>query len=310
MVIDTLIIGLGNVGMGYDYYSRSKQIKSHSKAITSNHYFKLTGGADLDILKLNKFKKKFKVSTYLNYKKALNFLKPKLVVVATNIESHYEVLNSILKEKSVKYILCEKPITDSLNKTKKIIKKIHKSKKILFVNYIRECDKVIKNIFKKKSEIEGISNSLIQVKYYDSLYNNCSHFIIFFLKLFGHPIKIENIKLIRKNNKRINFSIDFNLIFKKNNVVSFNAINKKKDKIPYEIYFKLRKKKIKFSYGSKKIIIKNLNKKKIINTQMSLAQKNVLDFIRDYIEKKKHFPVKVNDALIVEKILDKIINKI
>ena len=43
---------------------------------------------------------------------------------------------------------------------------------------------------------------------------------------------------------------------------------------------------------------------------MSLAQKNVLDFIRDYIEKKKHFPVKVNDALIVEKILDKIINKI
>ena len=213
MAINTLVIGLGKVGMGYDYYSKSKQIKSHSKAINVNRNFRLIGGADLNILRLNKFKKKFKVASYLNCEKALNFLKPKMVVVATNIESHYEILNLVLKEKSVKYILCEKPLTDSISKTKKIINKLKKSRKILFVNYIRECDEVIKNVLKKNIELKN-NNTFIKVKYYDSFYNNCSHFITFFLKLFGHPIKIENIKLIKKNYKKFNSSIDFDLICK------------------------------------------------------------------------------------------------
>ena len=57
MAIDTLVIGLGKVGMGYDYHFKDDKIKSHSKAIITNRNFKLVGGSDTNNLKLKKFKK-------------------------------------------------------------------------------------------------------------------------------------------------------------------------------------------------------------------------------------------------------------
>ena len=43
---------------------------------------------------------------------------------------------------------------------------------------------------------------------------------------------------------------------------------------------------------------------------MKFAQKNVLESVYNDIKKKKYFPIKANDVLNVEKILDKIICKI
>ena len=57
MSINTLVIGLGKVGMGYDSNVKNKKIKSHSKAIRNNRNFKLSGGVDIDDSKREKFKK-------------------------------------------------------------------------------------------------------------------------------------------------------------------------------------------------------------------------------------------------------------
>ena len=40
MKIDTALIGLGKIGMGYDYFS-AKNIKSHANAIKKNKNFNL-----------------------------------------------------------------------------------------------------------------------------------------------------------------------------------------------------------------------------------------------------------------------------
>ena len=67
MKIDTLVIGLGKVGMGYDYLQRKKKIKSHAQAIVGNKNFQLVGGVDKNFLKRKKFEKKFKITAYENY---------------------------------------------------------------------------------------------------------------------------------------------------------------------------------------------------------------------------------------------------
>ena len=44
MIFNTLLIGLGNIGLLYDF--QSKNIQTHSKAITLNKNFKLVGAIE------------------------------------------------------------------------------------------------------------------------------------------------------------------------------------------------------------------------------------------------------------------------
>ncbi len=311
MKIDTLIIGLGKIGMGYDYNTKKNLIRSHCESVKKNKNFKLVAAVDTKFEKRKQFKKKFKTSVFKKYSEALERSRPQLVILSTPITNHYEILNKVLKKKYVKFILCEKPITDSLKKTRKIFQKVKKLKKFFFVNYIRHSDSIINRVLRNNKKLIFSKNSNIKVNYYDSIYNNCSHFILFFIKLFGMPKKIKNINLVRKEKTKINSSINFDLVFKNNKLVSFNSIIKNKNKINSEINIKSKKKEIDFSYGSKKIIFcNNKKKKKLIYSNMNLSQKNVLNRLYSDLKKKGKYPIKINDALNVEMILDKIISRI
>lgn len=152
-------------------------------------------------------------------------------------------------------------------------------------------------------------NLKISVNYYDGFYNNCSHFILFFLKLFGFPKNIQNIRCRRKQKFMSESSIDFELIYKNKIKVSFYSIIKKLKRIKFEIKFMTKDHQIKFFYGSKKILIKNLNKIKKIQTKINFSQKNVLDDIFANVIKKKKFPISLDDILNTEIILDRVLKR-
>ena len=66
MKIDTALIGLGKIGMGYDYFS-AKNIKSHANAIKKNKNFNLISAVDNSLIKDNCFKKNLKLKLSILY---------------------------------------------------------------------------------------------------------------------------------------------------------------------------------------------------------------------------------------------------
>lgn len=307
MKIDTALIGLGKIGMGYDYFS-AKNIKSHANAIKKNKNFNLISAVDNSLIKRQLFQKKFKIKAFNTISNALNISKPKLVIIATPIKSHYSILKSIIKKKYIKYIICEKPLTDKVSKTKNILKKINQKKKALFVNYIRQCDPIIEKTLNNNKNILLENSTKIKVFYYENILNNASHFILLFTKLFGYPKKIQS-KNTKNKKKLKNFRYDFDLVFKKNNKVSFFSVSKKQ-KINHEIVIDTKIKKIKFAFSSNKILIYNNKKKSSLKTHMHYSQKNVLDNVLLHIKNKKNYPVLNKDVLNTEKIIDKIVSAI
>ncbi len=78
----SIVIGLGKVGMGYDYNkSKNNFINSHSQSINLNKSFILSAGVDLVKRRRSNFEKKFNKPTYKSISQAIKKVKPKLVVI-------------------------------------------------------------------------------------------------------------------------------------------------------------------------------------------------------------------------------------
>ena len=113
MDIKTLISGLGNIGMMYDYSSNKKI--SHSKYISSNKNFNLIAGVDKKKSQRKLFKKKYKKPAFSDLFKAIEFTKPDLVIIAHE-EKKIERLKKLLKYDFIKHLIIEKPFIISLKK--------------------------------------------------------------------------------------------------------------------------------------------------------------------------------------------------
>ena len=80
-----MIVGLGNIGMGYDFNIKSSKIvMTHCKAFSLHPNFNIVAGVDKDIKKKPLFEKRFKASFYTSIKIALKNYKPEIVVISVN----------------------------------------------------------------------------------------------------------------------------------------------------------------------------------------------------------------------------------
>jgi hypothetical protein len=65
MKIKTLVVGLGNIGMMYNF-KKKKSFSNHCSAVTNNLNFDLIGAVETKSFKRNLFKKKFKLPCFAN----------------------------------------------------------------------------------------------------------------------------------------------------------------------------------------------------------------------------------------------------
>ena len=178
MKISVLVVGLGKIGMEYDL--KNNYNLTHFNSFYKNKKFKVVGVCDTNLKKKIFFKEK-KIKFFSNYKQALKILKPKVVVVSTTTNKHYEILLNSLKHKSVKLILCEKPFCLNTKQAIKI-KLLDKLNKV-YVNYMRSADDIFyKKVIKK---IKNNKNLFIEIFYKGSVLNNASHYIHLLTKYFG-----------------------------------------------------------------------------------------------------------------------------
>jgi hypothetical protein len=305
MKIKTLVVGLGKIGMEYDFNKSNRNILSHCSAIINSKKFKLVGGVDKDINKKVPFESFYGNLFFEDLKCALLKTRPNFVIISSNTSNHLEIIKKIIRfnyknHLRIKFILIEKPMGINLFQAKKIVTLCAKSKIKLLVNYLRNYNKNFINIINKNNNY-----TRGKIIYSGGMINNGSHFLCLFLLLFGKILKVEKSYIKRINNYDYRFT---GLIYFEKALLSFknNIYTTRKHS------FVLRNSNNCIEYDNKKNIItkkSSFKKKQIVKKiQIKNQQKIVLDQIYRFITKKNCTICTGTFALKVSKDLEKIKN--
>ena len=116
--IRTLIIGLGKIGLYYDYHIKKKSYLTHSSTVKNHPHFNLSGGVDLKKKNREMFEKKFLKKTYSNLSSALKAAKPDLIIISYDCKNILNIILKILENNTPKFILFEKPFITNINQLK------------------------------------------------------------------------------------------------------------------------------------------------------------------------------------------------
>jgi len=178
MTLRSLVVGLGQVGMGYDLNHNPEQfVMSHARAFQVHSAFKLVGGVDPDADQISLFESEYGCSGYSDLTCALKELNPDVIVIATPTVNHLQTLDTILSESNPKIIICEKPLAYDLNDATKMTESCGAAGIKLFVNYMRRVDTGVIEI-KNRIDSGLISPDSKGVCWYSKgLFNNGSHFL-------------------------------------------------------------------------------------------------------------------------------------
>ena len=192
-----LIIGLGNIGMGYDYaLSHHDYILTHAQALHSDRNYELLGGVDISSKKKSDFTKKFNLPSFSKINSEVISLDPDIVSISVNTEFHLDVLKEVMGSLSPKLVVLEKPISVFKNEIKLILEIVQSEGIALVINYFREFEPEHKRLLKKINDNELGFPLKIIVWYSKGLLNNGSHFVQFLSNFMG---KVKNFKIIENN---------------------------------------------------------------------------------------------------------------
>ena len=172
-----LVVGLGQIGMGYDIDLDPEQhIYSHARAFDRHPGFRLVGGVDPDPVARAAFSSTYGVAVYEIPETALVELAPDLVVIAVPTPLHGATLEAVLQTGSVKAVLCEKPLSYDLEESQRMIRACDEKGVRLLVNYMRRSDPAVIEI-KRRLDVGEIQGPVKGVVWYGGgLIHNGSHF--------------------------------------------------------------------------------------------------------------------------------------
>jgi predicted dehydrogenase len=225
-IYKTAVIGCGNIGAEVGNYNKAVQPGTHAGAYKLNKKTKLSALVDVDADRLEKVGKCFPgVPLYADAEKMYKEIKPDIVSIATPTKYHYD--NVMLAARhGVPIILCEKPISDEINKAKKMIAACKKSGSKLFINHMRHFDPLL---LKWADRVRGgyIGDAYQgNAFYYNGLYNNGTHLLDILRIFLGEPDWV----LARYNKKTSSNSNDLNvdglIVFKSGAVVSLQSLSR------------------------------------------------------------------------------------
>ncbi len=197
MKLRTILIGLGRIAWKLEFDQKRYHPCTHAGTLkTLSDQFELIGVCDRNIANIYNFFDWWGRELFYDtdYKKLISHLNSiDLVVVATGVDSHVQILNFLAKT-NIPFILLEKPIAYS---TKEIQIESLKNKKI-YVNFERRYHpyyQKVRQIIEKKTFGEILSfNGKILTKsnYKDPLLEDGVHMIDLVLWYVGYPAILQS----------------------------------------------------------------------------------------------------------------------
>ena len=184
----TLVVGLGQIGMGYDLNHDPDQfILTHARAFQMHPDFELVGGVDGDSARVSLFEAKYSRPGYLNLEAALINLNPEVVVISTTTNQHAPIVKSVLNLTQPEAILCEKPLAYDLDEAQQIVTDCTSKGVKLYVNYMRRSDRGVNDV-KERIANQSIAQPIKGVTWYSKgILNNGSHFLNLLEYWLGKP---------------------------------------------------------------------------------------------------------------------------
>lgn len=169
-----VVIGCGRIGATYEIDSGLIQPASHASALAANPRTQLVALVDPDAGALAKAGEYYGVETSTDARATLEKHRPDIAVIATPPGTH-EALLALALELKIPAIICEKPLSDSLESAGRMRALAEKSDSIVVLNYQRRFFPRFKEARDKIAK--GALGRIQQVSCYYSngLLNNGSH---------------------------------------------------------------------------------------------------------------------------------------
>ena len=221
------IVGLGQIGMGYDFDQTGVQL-THATAYHYHSDFHLIAGIDPHSDRRSLFEKKFKARSYSSIEEfaadPANAVTHCLSIASPSKEhanSFFQIQKQRKQLPQLKMILCEKPLSDSLEDARNMVAQAKAEKWLLATNYIRRTIPEFKAL---QNEIQNGNWGALQkgtVFYTKGLLNSASHWIDLLRFFFGEP---TDIRLLAKGSRRPiisevqDYEPDFSLQFKEGEI--------------------------------------------------------------------------------------------
>lgn len=186
MTYRALVVGLGQIGMGYDLGVDPKiRIATLARAFSEHSRFELVGGVDLDSARRKLFQDQYTRPSFSKIETAIEETRPNVVAIAVPTEAHYSMLHQAVHFGTLKAILCEKPLSYDLTEATGMVDLAEKSGAVLFTNYMRRCDPAVIEVRRRITSKE-ISGPIKGVCWYSKgIFNNGSHFLNLFQYWLG-----------------------------------------------------------------------------------------------------------------------------
>ena len=188
MKYKALVVGLGQIGMEYDYDESPDSenlIQSHAQALSTHPSFELAGGVDTRLGQREDFSKKFKRPSYENVDDALLSGSFDIIIIATNTGSHLEICNAVLTQCEPKLIVLEKPLAYSAEESLAITNLSQFTGVPIAVNYFRAYEPVLLDLCKQlQSGLLGFPLTAV-VRYTNGMINNGSHWVQYISSFMG-----------------------------------------------------------------------------------------------------------------------------
>ena len=218
------VIGCGRIGCGFDDNQSGNKVFTHAGAYHKNPNVSLVALCDIDKKKLTKYATKYNVKK--KYTKSKNmFLNEKLdcVSICTLTKTHLELVQEAAKV-GIKGIFLEKPISDNINNSKKIIKICKNNKIKLIIDHQRRFNPFYHSIKKlMKNKLGQIQ--LVTVSYGAGIANTATHVFDLLRFFFGDAIYVKGSLSNNKSSNHLDPNIDVEIKYKNNIIARLNALD-------------------------------------------------------------------------------------
>ncbi|MHC6203804.1 Gfo/Idh/MocA family protein [Breznakiellaceae bacterium SP9] len=141
--LSVAIIGLGRIASLLEDDTRREKPCTHAGAVRANPDCILAGGMDIDDERRGLFAERWKVPVFASALTMLRELKPDIVTIATGPNSHVEYCQ-LAAGLDVPMVVCEKPLSDSLESAQSIAALRKQNIKILVNHERRYSNEYIK----------------------------------------------------------------------------------------------------------------------------------------------------------------------
>jgi predicted dehydrogenase len=179
------VIGLGNIGQGYDYNDQdSTFVLTHAGGFLRHTGFELIASVDTDPKQRDLFFSKYKRPAYETTQEMFLNHHPQVISIAVPTNLHFSIFEIVSKYGPVA-VLCEKPLAQSVADAESMVSKAYFDGFALLVNYIRRFEPGV--LLLQKAIVSGLIGNIYKgtVWYTKGFRNNGSHFVDLLRFLFG-----------------------------------------------------------------------------------------------------------------------------